>query len=124
MDDRRIIFEIWDSPGSSHFQPLLKTLYRGISGVILVFSFTDRQSFENIEKFWINKNVNLYAPSPLCSLLIGNKAESNRKAVSLLESEALAKFYSLPFYDISAKSGLGVLEAFYCLFKDIKESFL
>ena len=124
MDDQKIIFEIWDTPGCSHFQPLIKTLYRGISGVMLTFSFNDRQSFENIEKFWINKNVNLYAPSPLCSMLVGNKADSSRPTVSSYESEALAKFYSLPYYETSAKSASGILEAFYCMFKDAKETFL
>ncbi len=46
--------QIWDTAGQDKYKNLTETYYKGASGVILAYSVTDRNSFNNVNN-WINR---------------------------------------------------------------------
>lgn len=51
LEDKNIKYQVWDTAGQERFRSIAKAYYRGVSGILLTFSLTDRASFENIEKW-------------------------------------------------------------------------
>jgi len=60
-DEKSIKFDIWDTCGQEKFRSLGKIFYKGISIAILVYDITSKQSFEQLENFWIGQ-IKEYAP--------------------------------------------------------------
>ena len=51
-------------------------------GILLVYDITSESSFNNVTN-WM-KNIQEYAPETVCTILIGNKCDSENDRVSLL----------------------------------------
>ncbi len=105
--------------GQERFRTITTAYYRGAMGILLVYDVTDQNSFSNI-RTWI-RNIEQHASESVNKILIGNKCDM--KETRVVEEEAgraLAAEYGLKFMECSAKSALGVDEAFITLAKDIK----
>ena len=50
-----IEIEVWDTAGQEIFRTLNKIYYKKAVFVLLVYSIDDEQSFEELEKYWINE---------------------------------------------------------------------
>lgn len=50
VQDKRIKLQIWDTAGQERFRNITQTYYKGAAGIILMYSITDEQSFQNICK--------------------------------------------------------------------------
>jgi small GTP-binding protein len=48
MNGRRLKFQIWDTAGQERYRTITQTYYKGAHGVLLVYSVTDRKSFESV----------------------------------------------------------------------------
>lgn len=48
LDDKKIKFQVWDTAGQERYRTIAQTYYKGASGVILVYSITDSDSFRHI----------------------------------------------------------------------------
>ena len=98
--------QIWDTAGQERFHAITAAYYRGASGVILVYDITDNDSFKNIRK-WL-ENVR-----DIPKVLIGNKIDLfEKRKVQVQMGEELARELGIPFYEVSAKTGEGVKNAF------------
>uniref|UniRef100_A0A2K6EPS6 RAB23, member RAS oncogene family n=1 Tax=Propithecus coquereli TaxID=379532 RepID=A0A2K6EPS6_PROCO len=94
----------WDTAGQEKFDSVTKAYYRGAQVCVLVFSTTDRESFEG-------KVVAEVGDTP--TVLVQNKIDLlDHSCVEEEEAEALAKRLKLRFYRISAKEDLNVNEVF------------
>jgi Ras-related protein Rab-8A len=60
IDGIKIKMQIWDTAGQERFKTITETYYKGAAGVVLVYSVTDRKSFNNMEN-WI-KQINESQP--------------------------------------------------------------
>ncbi|MCE3238650.1 MAG: small guanosine triphosphatase family Ras-related in brain (Rab) family protein [Gammaproteobacteria bacterium] len=77
----------------------------------VVYDMTDEKSFQNVND-WLSK-IKEYGPKDAKIVLIGNKVDKKSdKKVSTQEGEELAAQYGMPFFEVSAKNGDGVNEAF------------
>ena len=47
-------FEIWDTAGQEKYRSLAKVFYTNRDAIILIYDITERRSFEEIKKYWIN----------------------------------------------------------------------
>ncbi len=74
--------QLWDTAGQENFAPLIKTYYKDIGGVLLVYDINCRHSFNRLS-FWINE-LNNHGPIdyPISKMLIGNKIDLNSRKVS------------------------------------------
>eukprot|EP00958_Prasinococcus_capsulatus_P030227 scaffold7998_cov417-Prasinococcus_capsulatus_cf.AAC.5 len=87
-------------------------------GIIVVYSITDRESFENVKK-WLS-DIDRFAAPDVNKLLVGNKSDlASARQVEEAEGRELAKSLGIPFIETSAKSAHGVEQAFMTMAKDI-----
>lgn len=90
-------------------------------GFLLVFSLTDRNTFEEISNFYNQiMRVKGETTSFVPSILVGNKSDLiDERQVGKEEAINLAKQIGSAYIETSAKSGVNVTEAFYNLVRMI-----
>ena len=120
VDGKKIKLQIWDTAGQDRFKNINQTYYKGAIGVVLVYSITDLNSFNNV-KNWI-KQIYEHTSPDIKKVLIGNKCdlESERK-VSMDAGKKLAAEFGMHFLETSAKTGTNINEVFDRLGREIKE---
>jgi len=108
--DKEVEFLIWDTAGQEYYDSITKRYYKGASGALIVFSITDKESFNNIKK-WNEKILSECDTIP--TFLIMNKIDLiNQSVVSEQQCLAVAAELKLPLYKTSAKDNLLVNEVF------------
>ena len=108
----RIKLTLWDTAGQERFRTLTSSYYRGAQGIILVYDVTRPDTFANLAQ-WLEE-VEVYTPgggSEVVKLLVGNKIDRDA-AVSRAEAEDWARRHGTIFVESSAKSAVGVAQAF------------
>ena len=73
MNGTKIKLQIWDTAGQERYKNVNQTYYKGAIGIILAYSITDKNSFENVEN-WI-KQIHEHASSDVIKVLVGNKSD-------------------------------------------------
>ena len=90
-------------------------------GFLVVYSITDRNSFDQVEMFvthiyFIKEDNNV----PI--ILVGSKKDlDGDRQVKKSEGKSLAERYSIPFYETSAKTDFNVTRVFGQLVKRVQE---
>ncbi|CAL1536000.1 unnamed protein product, partial [Lymnaea stagnalis] len=114
IDGVRIQLSIVDSAGQYKMNSVVKSLYRDVHGILLVYDVTRKSTFESLQE-WLAQieMVNSYDPFVV---IVGNKCdiESHRK-VPLDYAESFAESKNLCLMESSAQTGQGVKEAFHQL---------
>ncbi|PWA25820.1 hypothetical protein CCH79_00001556 [Gambusia affinis] len=101
---------LWDTAGQEEFDAITKAYYRGAQACVLVFSTTDRESYQAIDN-WREKVEAEVGNIP--TVLVQNKIDLLEETViKNEEAEALAKRLKLRFYRASVKEDLNVNEVF------------
>lgn len=85
IDGIRIRMQIWDTAGQERFKTITETYYKGAAGVVLVYSVTDRKTFNSLEN-WI-KQINDSQPESMCKIIVGNKVDCNQSDRQVTTSE-------------------------------------
>ncbi|KAH7732087.1 Ras family protein [Aphelenchoides avenae] len=108
----KVRLELWDTAGMERYRTIYNSYYHSAHGIMCVYDLTNEKSFENLENYWL-KEIRNHAPQNAVILLVGNKAdmEAERK-VSFDRAERLAKRIGVSLYEVSAKTGINVDEAF------------
>ena len=115
-----IKLQIWDAAGQERFRVISSTYVKGSHCIILGYDVTDRQSFEEIRKYWYNFVMeNKGGISPLM-YLVGNKIDKPDRVVSDEEGKSLANDLNMKYFGVSAKTGENVD----ILFDDIVNSLI
>ncbi|XP_012579814.1 PREDICTED: ras-related protein Rab-23 isoform X2 [Condylura cristata] len=110
VNDEDVRLMLWDTAGQEEFDAITKAYYRGAQACVLVFSTTDRESFEAISS-WREKVVAEVGDIP--TVLVQNKIDLlDDSCIKNEEAEALAKKLKLRFYRTSVKEDLNVNEVF------------
>ncbi|KAM6185905.1 ras-related protein Rab-23 isoform 2-T2 [Rhynchocyon petersi] len=108
VNDEDVRLMLWDTAGQEEFDAITKAYYRGAQACVLVFSTTDRESFEAISS-WREKVVAEVGDIP--TVLVQNKIDLlDDSCIKNEEAEALAKRLKLRFYRTSVKEDLNVNE--------------
>nr|XP_048286384.1 ras-related protein Rab-23 isoform X3 [Myodes glareolus] len=108
VNDEDVRLMLWDTAGQEEFDAITKAYYRGAQACVLVFSTTDRESFEAISS-WREKVVAEVGDLP--TVLVQNKIDLlDDSCIKNEEAEALAKRLKLRFYRTSVKEDLNVNE--------------
>uniref|UniRef100_A0A8C3AW06 small monomeric GTPase n=1 Tax=Cyclopterus lumpus TaxID=8103 RepID=A0A8C3AW06_CYCLU len=111
VDDVKVQLQIWDTAGQERFRSVTHAYYRDAHALLLLYDITSKTSFDNI-RAWLTE-IHEYAQSDVVIMLLGNKADmSSVRAIRRDEGERLAREYSVPFMETSAKTGVNVELAF------------
>ncbi|XP_072912631.1 ras-related protein Rab-23 isoform X2 [Hemitrygon akajei] len=110
VNDEDVRLMLWDTAGQEEFDAITKAYYRGAQACVLVFSTTDRESFEATSS-WKEKVEAEVGDIP--TVLVQNKIDLlDETVLKNEEAEALAKRLKLRFYRASVKEDLNVNEVF------------
>lgn len=109
--DKTIKLQIWDTAGQERFNTLTTGFFKGSDGILVVYSITDRNSFDCVNK-WMTQ-IKSSSPSDVKVILVANKSDCiSERVVSTDEGIQMAQQYGLPFFECSAKSGDNVPQIF------------
>ncbi len=108
-----IQLQIWDTNGNDKFTSFLpKHYYRNAKGILLVCSFDDKKSYNDLE-MWIN---NIKEGCDNCDnvVIAVNKTDLDEKfhCISKNNLEELRRKYNFPVIEVSAKNNIKIDDAF------------
>ncbi|KAM3142363.1 hypothetical protein pb186bvf_005520 [Paramecium bursaria] len=111
INEKQIKLQIWDTAGQESFKSITRSYYRGSIGGILVFDVTNRQSFENLQKW--HQEILGYACDKIELVIVGNKIDiDDRREVTYEEASRYAKRNNFEYFETSAKTGENVDQVF------------
>ena len=110
---REAYLSIWDTAGQERFHSLGPIYYRDARGAVLVYDITDRSSFDRVRK-WNKELRKIVGESDkICINIVGNKIDlQHQRAVDEDEVRNYANSVGASFMEVSAKTGMGVENAF------------
>jgi len=109
--DDNVKLNIWDTAGQEKFRSVSKAYFRNAVGAILVFSITDRQSFDDLDH-WLNDLQTLCLPNAAI-LLVGNKIDLVSERVILeTEIESFRSRHGMEYFETSALDSKNVSDSF------------
>eukprot|EP01118_Nematostelium_gracile_P000506 TRINITY_DN10574_c0_g1_i1.p1 TRINITY_DN10574_c0_g1~~TRINITY_DN10574_c0_g1_i1.p1 ORF type:complete len:183 (-),score=36.09 TRINITY_DN10574_c0_g1_i1:60-608(-) len=116
-----IVLDILDTAGQDEYTELREVYMRGGEGFIIVYSITDRKSFQEVSEFR-DQTLRVKDKNNVPMVLIGNKSDlKDQRTVTTEEGEALAKRLGVPYIEASAQSGDNIEEVFYQIAKLITD---
>jgi len=108
---RKVKMSIWDTAGQERFRTITASYYRGAQGVILVYDVSNRESFEALPR-WLGE-LEIYVSPEVVKIVVGNKLDKEySRQVPAAEGAAFAARTGCLFVEASAKTAVGVTEAF------------
>ena len=122
INDTEVTLMLWDTAGEERFRSVAPSLLRGSNGLVLVYDVTNVQSFNELEiyleMFLYAVNVNAMSSMPV--LLLGNKTDLGKPAITELNVEEWKKKYKIKHSAfVSAKTGENINDAFTSLVNDL-----
>lgn len=119
VDNTEVRLQIWDTAGQERYRGMTPMYYRGAHCALIVYSVTDQESYDSIDS-WV-QSLHDNADSEIILFLIANKADmENERVVSTQNGTMKASSIGATFYEVSAKTGLGIDD----LFQEIPSQFL
>nr|XP_039323677.1 ras-related protein R-Ras2-like [Saimiri boliviensis boliviensis] len=121
IDDRAARLDILDTAGQEEFGAMREQCMRTGEGFLLVFSVTNRGSFEEIYKFQ-RQILRVKGRDEFPMILVGNKADlDHQRQVTQEEGQQLARQLKVTYMEASAKIGTNVDQAFHELVRLIRK---
>ena len=107
--DKIVKIQVWDTAGQERYRSITNAYYKGAEGILIVFDLTNEESFKNI-KTWI-KEVTSFTGQDVIILCLGNKMDIKNE-INHDIIEQFKKETNLEIYNVSAKTGEGIENAF------------
>eukprot|EP01090_Pellita_catalonica_P012232 TRINITY_DN2608_c0_g2_i1.p1 TRINITY_DN2608_c0_g2~~TRINITY_DN2608_c0_g2_i1.p1 ORF type:complete len:262 (+),score=33.76 TRINITY_DN2608_c0_g2_i1:90-788(+) len=104
----------FDSSGQRKFKSVITNYFRGAHAVILVFDVTRKSSFDNLQ-FWI-ASVEEQVGDNITFVVLANKTDNDsERIVPKTASRSWALRQGFQYFEVSAKTGANVDQAFVSL---------
>jgi len=122
IDDKVAHLDILDTAGQEEFSAMREQYMRTGEGFLLVFSLTDRGSFEEVGQFH-TQILRVKDCDEFPMLLVGNKCDlpDNEKAVTPTDAQEFARKLKIPYIETSAKQRINVDASFHDLVRAIRK---
>jgi small GTP-binding protein len=111
VEDREITLLLWDLGGQPRFQDVIVDYFRGSKLAIAVYEVSRPFTMYRLDD-WIRR---LHTSVPNCEIiLVGNKIDERipNMGVSKEDAKEFADKYNAQTFEVSAKTGEGVVEMF------------
>lgn len=113
---------VWDTAGQERYRSITKAYYKGAHGIMIVFSLTDRHSFDNLDH-WL-RQIDEIADKNLVKLLVGNKCDSLDRVINFEEIQSFCLRNNLIYLEASALIDRNVHEIFYYFLERCFEKYI
>ncbi|XP_045475333.1 ras-like protein 2 [Harmonia axyridis] len=121
IDEIPAKLDILDTAGQEEFSAMREQYMRSGEGFLLVFSVTERSSFEEIYKFH-KQILRVKDRDEFPMLMVGNKVDlEHQRTVYQEEAQQLARQLKIPYIECSAKMKMNVDNAFYELVRVVRK---
>lgn len=125
IGDMSVTLHLWDTAGAEMFQSFVGPIfYRGTECCVLVYDVTRAETFEKIMKYKkdFSANIGLSETDDFPFLLLGCKSDDGERSVQFSDAAEFAeKNNQMLFYEVSAKTGENIREAFEAALKRVME---
>ena len=112
VKNKTIQMQIWDTAGQERFATISSNYFRNAIGVIIMFDVTNRQSFDNLPK-WFEQCEK--ASDKRIMFICGNKIDLKNRMITKEDGEEMAESFGTKYFEVSAKTGEGINEMFEAL---------
>ncbi|EDV21043.1 GTP-binding protein Rit1 [Trichoplax sp. H2] len=121
IDGEAGLLDILDTAGQEEFTSMREQYMRGGEGFILVYSITDRRSFEEISNYITHiERVRNCNDTPI--VIVGNKSDlEHQRVVSTTDGQTLARQHNCSFWETSAALRQFIDESFHGIVRKIRE---
>ena len=110
INETKIGLQIWDTCGQEKYRALIKGYYNNSSLAIIVYSVTDKDSFDDVTVWYKLLKENL---SDCKIFLIANKVDSPDRVITTEQGNKCRNDFNFDlFMETSAKSGFNAQELF------------
>ncbi|EDR26112.1 ras-1, putative [Entamoeba histolytica HM-1:IMSS-B] len=121
VDNRICVLDILDTAGQEEYASMLDQYFRNGHGFLIVYSVTDRNSFESIKNYQ-NKILRVKEATSFPIVFVANKVDLVKdRDVSEKEGKDKAAELGVKYIETSAKNKLNIEEAFYTLVREIRK---
>ncbi|THH33206.1 hypothetical protein EUX98_g1014 [Antrodiella citrinella] len=108
---KKVKLSIWDTAGQERFRTITSSYYRGAQGVILVYDVSNRETFDALPR-WFSE-LETYVSDAVVRIVVGNKVDKEfSRQVTFTEGQQFATRMNCLFVEASAKTAVGVRDAF------------
>ena len=112
-DKREAQLSIWDTAGQERFHSLGPIYYRDAKGAVLVYDITDESTFDRVKSWTKELRKMVGDNTKICITIVGNKIDLERhRGVSQQAAKKYADSVGANYFEVSAKTGTGVDDAF------------
>ena len=102
-DGSAVNCQILDTSGQERYNSLNQSYYRNADAILLVYDISNRNSFDTIQNYYIDKIKEL-CKKDIPIILLGNKTDKeNERKVMQEEGIALSVSYNFKFKETSCK---------------------
>ncbi|XP_060561964.1 ras-related protein R-Ras2-like [Ruditapes philippinarum] len=120
IDEEVARLDILDTAGQEEFSAMREQYMRSGMGFLLVYSVTDRSSFDEIYKFH-KQILRVKDRDEFPMILVGNKCDlEHQRQISPEEGQELARQLKITYIEASAKIRMNVDQAFYDLVRKVR----
>ncbi|KAI0065165.1 ras-domain-containing protein [Artomyces pyxidatus] len=108
---KKVKLSIWDTAGQERFRTITSSYYRGAQGIILVYDVSNRETFDALPRWY--SELETYVSDSVVKIVVGNKVDKEySRQVPTQEAQQFAERMGSLFVEASAKTAVGVREAF------------
>lgn len=120
IDGETCLLDILDTAGQEEYSAMKDQYMRTGEGFLIVFAVNNATSFEEINAYREQiKRVKDAEEVPM--VLVGNKCDLPTRSIDMQQARDVARNYGVPFVETSAKTRMGVDDAFYNLVREIRK---
>ena len=120
IDKETCLLDILDTAGQEEYSAMRGQYMRTGEGFLLVFAVNNPKSFEDIARY--REQINSVKDADEFPLvLVGNKCDLPTRTVDCEQAKEFSKAFNIPFVGTSAKTRMGVDDAFYTLVREIRK---
>lgn len=113
MKGKSILLQLTDTSGEARIHSIMPQMYRGTSGVVLVFDVSDWNTLVEVRN-WILMIKERCGQIPM--VLVGNKTDLRDRQVDTRTAQEFSEEHDMSLYfEVSAKTGVNIDETFSAL---------
>ncbi|KAJ6252341.1 ras-like protein [Anaeramoeba flamelloides] len=123
LDENKCRLDILDTAGCDEFSCMQGITYREGDGFLIVYSITNRRSFDLVTHFLHEIcHINYLKEEEVPMIIVGNKCDLEiEREVSYQEGQDLARLKHCTFIETSALTNQNVEEVFYAIARETKQ---